>query len=340
MGRTRQQLQERQRAPQDHDHAHDHAPAGPGNAAAQEQLRQQQARNPAARTGGPQRLTPQQQFQQQYLEQKNRPLDQDRQDMARWRQLSADEVARMNPQDPTMAPQPGQHGYTTTINGQTYRYDRVANDPANPTLTADLMGGQAEQFFSRAFVTPRARTNPNDPNERQFNDVSILNANGTVGTQRQNEHGMVELPRSGFGYSTYNRNDVRLPNGQPQPDQWGTPEMVAKLINIGADYRTLLPNQTVEYGDIATDDNQSPLLDTGRTARHATHGQGNQVDLRYPSNMFQTNSLIRTSENWGVNNFYYDPGMQGDAFFGANSTATPERHHADHLHMGVGRGGR
>ncbi len=340
MARTRQPQQERRQAPHDHDHAHDHAqvPPGLGNAEAQARLRQQVPQAPNAR--GPQRLTPQQQFQQQYLQQKNRPLDADRQNMARWRELSADEIARMNPQDPTMQPQPGQHGYTTTVGGRTYRYDRVTEDPANPTLTSDLMGPQASQFFSRAFVTQRPRQDPNNPRERQFNDVTILNSDGTVGTQRQNEHGMVELPTSGFGYSTYNRNDVRLPNGQRQQDQWGTPEAVAGLINIANDYRTLLPNQTVEYGDLATQDNQSPLLDTGRTARHATHGQGDQVDLRYPSNMFQTNSLIRTSENWGVNNFYYDPGMQGDAFFSGTSRATPERHHADHLHMGWGRGGR
>lgn len=343
MARTRQPVQQR---PLEHDRQvpdHRHAPGELGNAARQELLRHppgQVGARPGQAPAPRARLTPAQRFQEEYLRQKNRPLDADRQELARWRELSAEEVSALGGQDPRQAPQPGERGYTTTVNGRTFRYDRVQEDPANPTLTADLMGGQAEQFFSRAFVTERPRQNPNDRNERVYQDVTVLGSDGRVNTLSQNDQGMVELPASGFGYSTYNRNDVRLPNGRAQQDQWGKPQAVAGLINLAADYRTLLPNRTVEYGDIATQDNQSPLLDTGRTARHATHGEGDQVDLRYPDTMFETNALIRSAENWGVNNFYYDPDMQGEAFFGQGSRATPERHHRDHLHMGWGRGGR
>lgn len=346
MARTRQPSHARE---QTHDHDHDHAPvvADVGNAARQEAVRQALG---SGGQGAAARLTPQQQFQQRYLREKNRPLDQNRQNIPRWRELSPEEAAVRQAVQGAMGalpligdnfqpPQAGERGYTTTVNGKTFLYDQVQEDPNNPTQTSDLMGPQASQFYSRAFTTPRPKKNPNDRNERQFTDVTVLNPNGTTSVLRQNEHGMVELPESGFGFGTYNRNDVRYPNGNRQPDQWGKPAVVANLMNIGADYRTMFPNQSVQYGDIATNDNKSPLLDTGRTSRHATHGEGDQVDLLYPGNMFQTNSLIRTAENWGANNFYYDPGMQGDAFFSPNTRATPESHHDDHLHMGWGRGG-
>jgi hypothetical protein len=295
----------------------------------------------AARPGAqPQRPTPEQLFNQQYDEQAARALDEDRRDLGRWRQLTAEEQLAAAGQDPETAVQAGQLGYTTRVNGQMYRYDQIQEDPNAPTLTSALMGPEASQFFSRAFVTDRPREDPNNADERAYQDVMVLNSDGTTSTISQNDHGMVELPESGFGYSTYNRNDVNLPSGEEQKDQWGTPSTVANLINIANDYRTLLPNQTIEYGDLATEDNQSPLLDTGRTRRHATHGQGDQVDLRYPDTMFNTNSYIRTAENWGANNFYYSPGMVNTAFFGDDSRAITEASHRDHLHLGFGRGGR
>lgn len=292
--------------------------------------------------------TPREQFQDQYLAEKNRPLEQARQNMPRWREMSQEEaLTRQMVQaglsalpligDMMTAPKPGERGYSTTVNGKSYLYDLVKEDPEHPTQTKDLMGPQSSQFFSRAFVTERPKKDPKDKKEKTYNDVTVLNSDGTTSTLAENDSGRVELPTSGFGYSTYNRDDVKLPNGKPQHDQWGTPKTVAGLINVANDYRTLLPNQTVEYGDIGTDDGKSPLLDTGSTSRHATHGGGTQADLRYPDTMFNTNSLIRTSENWGINNFYYSPDMQNTAFFGENSRATPERHHRDHLHMGFGR---
>ena len=336
----------RQRVPQQdiHDHDHDHAPQAPqvGNQEMIERMRQQQ-RAPQAPQRGPAqapRQTPQQQFQQQYTDRRNEALSEDRRNMPRWRQLTPEQIAALPQYADGQAPTAGQRGYTTSINGATYQYDVVPEDPQRATTNGDLMGPQASQFMSRAFVTDRPRQNPNNPQERQFQDVMSLNQDGTTSTLRQNEHGMVELPTSGFGFSTYNRNDVRLTNGQPQQDQWGTPQMIAAMMNIGHDYRMMNPNQNIEYGDIATNDNQSPLLDTGRTARHATHGAGTQTDLRYPDTAFQRNTLVRTSENWGMNNFYYNPDWQNSTFFSDSSRATPEGHHRDHLHMGIGRGGR
>jgi len=293
-------------------------------------------------TAAAKKLTPKQQFQQDYLTQKNRPLEEARQNMPRWREMSQDEVAAQQLMQTGLSalpfigdmfkpPSPGQRGYSTTVNGKSYIYDLVQEDPKKPTRTSDLMGPQSQQFFSRAFVTDREKKNPKD---KSYQDVTVLNSDGTVSVQKENDNGRVELPTSGFGYSTYNRNDVNLPNGQPQKDQWGTPQTIANLINVANDYRTLLPNHTIEYGDIGTDDGKSPLLETGGTARHATHGNGTQVDIRYPDTNFDTNAYIRTGENWGANRFYYSPDLQGSAFFGDNSNATPESHHRDHLHMG------
>ena len=102
---------------------------------------------------------------------------------------------------------------------------------------------------------------------------------------------------------------------------------------------TLQPGRTIQYGDIATDDSKSPLIDTGKTRRHASHGTGDQVDIRYPSATFDTNTFIRTGENWGANNFYYSPSLAGQAFFGGNTHSAHNEEHRNHLHMGFGPGG-
>ena len=103
---------------------------------------------------------------------------------------------------------------------------------------------------------------------------------------------------------------------------------------------TLQPGRTIQYGDIATDDSKSPLIDTGKTRRHASHGTGDQVDIRYPSTAFDTNTFIRSGESWGANNFYYSPALAGQAYFGANTHNASNEEHRNHLHMGFGLGGR
>ncbi len=292
-------------------------------------------------------LSPREKFQQQYDEKKNRQLTAEEQNRARWRELSPSEVLAMAGagvgQDPNaVTPNAGEMGYTTTVNGHTFRYDRVQEDPNKPTRISDLMGRPASQFNSRAFVTDRPKKDPADTKEHAYQDVTVLNADGTTSTLNQNDHGMVELPSSGFGFSTYNRNDVQIKDTeQRQKDQWGDPSSIANFINIANDYHTLRPDQTIEYGDVATDDNKSPLLyNNNPNVRHGSHGQGNQVDLRYPSDDFGTNALIRSAEDWGVNNFYYNPAKSGKYFFSDKSTNTPDADHDDHLHMGFGRGGR
>lgn len=295
--------------------------------------------------------TPREQFDAAYDDLRNRQLNEAEQRAARWRELSPAELAAMAPQDPQTAPKAGEPGYTTAVGGHTYRYDRVEEDPNSPTQAKELLGPEATQFHSRAFVTDRPKQDPSNAKERAHKDVTVLNSDGTTATLSQNNDGLVELPAAGFGYSTYNRNDVFLPGGkQRQLDQWGTPDSVAKIINIASDYGTLQPGQeddagalqpgrTIQYGDIATNDSKSPLIESGKSRRHATHGNGDQVDIRYPSTTFDTNSFIRIAESWGANNFYYSPALAGQAFFGDNTHSAYNEEHRNHLHMGFGLGG-
>lgn len=305
----------------------------------------------AHKAPAPKPPTARERFDHAYDDLRNRNLNEAEQNAARWHELSATELAAMAPADPKTAPKAGELGYTTAVNGHTYRYDQVKEDPNKATQAKDLLGPGSSQFHSRAFVTDRPKQDPNNPKEHAYHDVTVLNANGTTSTLAQNDSGQVELPTSGFGFSTYNRNDVFLPGGkQRQKDQWGTPDAVAKIINIANDYGTLQagqndaagtlqPGRTIQYGDIATDDSKSPLIDTGRTRRHASHGTGDQVDIRYPSTTFDTNTFIRTGESWGANNFYYSPSLAGQAFFGSNTHSASNEEHRNHLHMGFGLGG-
>lgn len=288
-------------------------------------------------------LGPRERFEYEYTEAIQRTLTPEQQKQARWRELSPIEVLASSGaalgRDPQLAPKPGEQGYTTSVNGRTFRYDEVKEDPAKPTRIADLMGPQAHQFQSRGFVTPRATDPAQGGAQKTYQDVTVLNADGTVSVLPQNEDGMVELPESGYGFGTHHRNDVILKNGA-QKDQWGTPEMIANLINIGHDVHTLDPSQTVTYGDIATDDNKSPVKDAADpNDRHKSHGQGNQVDLRYLNSDFANNALIRSAEQWGMNNFRYSPGKRGKYFFDENSTTGANEEHRNHLHMGMGPGG-
>ncbi len=313
------------------------------------------AQDGAHAAAAPKKLSAREQFDSAYEGLRSRQLNEAEQSAARWRELSAAELAAATPQDPKTAPKAGELGYTTSVGGHTYKYDRVAEDPSRPTQARELLGPEATQFHSRAFVTDRPKQDPANARERAYQDVTVLNSNGTASTLSQNDSGVVELPTQGFGFSTYNRNDVDLPGDrrhpQKQKDQWGTPDAVARIINIANDYGTLHPGQndaagtlqpgrTIQYGDLATDDNQSPLLESGQSRRHASHGTGDQVDIRYPSTTFDTNTFIRTGESWGANNFYYSPSLAGQAYFGSDTHSAANSEHRNHLHMGFGLGGR
>ena len=87
------------------------------------------------------------------------------------------------------------------------------------------------------------------------------------------------------------------------------------------------------------DDGQALQRDPFVEAVHATHGDGTQIDLRYPDTMFNTNSFIRSAEDWGVNHAYYSPGMRNTAFWNPNTDAATQADHRDHMHIGFGNGG-
>jgi hypothetical protein len=278
-----------------------------------------------------------------HTDQKDRAVDPT---VPRWRELSAAEIAA-RAQNPTPPVPAGQRGHTAVVNGKTYLYDVQAHDASKPTKSKDLMGGDASQFYSRAMVTSTPNSKAGQP---PVAGLSVLNADGTVGSQTANKDGMVELPSTGFGYETHNRNDVRS-GGKPQPDQWGTPDAVGRTMNIAADYRTMYPNSNLSIGDLSTDTGNSPLLETGRSARHGSHYSGSQADLSYvgaagPTNVAPTRgadldrqrSMVRVAENWGMNNFYAGTGLRDKLYVGPDTTVGYNAGHNDHLHMGRGTG--
>lgn len=299
------------------------------------------------------RLTARQQWEQQYTNQRNEPIDAT---IPRWRQLTEAERDAHLLTDPATRNTAGTNGYVHPLGDQYWKYDVHANDPADPTTRGDLMGGQADSFYSRAFVTQRQGQNGQPApqrNNRPINDVTVLNRDGTVSDLASNENGMVELPESGFGYRTHNRDDVTI-RGVPQGDQWGSPASVARNINIAADYRTLFPNSSYSIGDMSSPEGGSPLLyDNNQNARHATHFNGSQTDLQYidgtgstnrasteADDLFRQRSMVRIAENWGMDYFHASPTLQNQLFFSPGSDVHYNQGHADHLHMGAGRGTR
>jgi hypothetical protein len=290
--------------------------------------------------------TPEQQWRARYLQEQERVIDPT---VSRWKRLSTEEAAALQLVPAAERPAAGQSGYAATVNGVTWQYGAHAVDPQDPLRAKDMMGGNPEQVHSRAFVTRRG----GEGEDADAQDVTILNRDGTVSTQRSNAHGMAELPESGFGFTTHNRNDVRV-NGKRQPDQWGSPQSVARTMNIMADYRTMFPNSTLSIGDMSDDTGNSPLLYDNRSARHATHYSGSQVDMQYAhgegsraqrptsaDDLFRQRSFLRIAENWGMDYFHMAPGMNtSDMFLTEGADDHYNSGHSDHLHMGRGRGTR
>lgn len=314
------------------------APVGVDNSQVIAQL---QARGQVP-TPRPRPLTPAQVFDQRYLAQKDREIDPSER---RWKRLSEEQAARLAATPADQRPAAGTPGFSTSVNGATWQWDAHAEDPDRVLRARDLMGGQASQVFSRAFTTA-------NPDHADRTDVTVLNADGTVSVQAGNEHGMVELPESGHGFRTHNRDDVRVGRHQ-QPDQWGTAASIARTMNIMSDYATLFPGSSVSIGDLSTDEGDSPRLYDNRPQRHATHYDGSQVDLQYvdgagstnrasteDANLFRQRSFLRTAENWGMNNFHAAPSLEGQLFPAEGTTMHYNRGHADHLHMGSGSGTR
>lgn len=290
----------------------------------------------------PERLTPRAAFEQRYLAQRSQEVDPSEE---RWKRLSEEEIAALASVPEEERPGPGEAGYHTAIGEDTWQWDAHAQDPETPLRRGDLMGGDADQVFSRAFSTA-------NPDYEDRTDVTVLNADGTSSVLSANEHGMVELPESGFGFTTHNRDDVRV-NGQPQPDQWGSAASVTRTMNTMSDYRTMFPGSTLSIGDLSTDTGNSPRLYSNRATRHATHYDGTQVDLQYPhgtgstnwastedGDLFRHRSLVRTAEDWGFDNFHASRRLRNDLFETPEADMHHSRPHDNHLHMGQGNGRR
>lgn len=81
-----------------------------------------------------------------------------------------------------------------------------------------------------------------------------------------------ELPASGLGFRTYNRESYG--------DQFGTKETIERLIQIGEQWHAIEPNIDLQFGDISRlygGRFVNPL--TGKT-EHASHRDGRAVDMR------------------------------------------------------------
>lgn len=264
-----------------------------------------------------------------------------------WRKLSPEEaeeqrlleMADPNGISPLLTPGEGQDGHTVWMGDDCYVYDLPMQDDL---VDGDLLGPQATNFRSRAFAQ-------SDPEQ----GVMVLTPDGRQLHLPANEHGMVELPESGFGFNTYNRDDVKV-GGQPQPDQYGSPDLIARVMNIAADYTTAFPGDTLNVGDLSTDTGASPLLETGKERRHKSHHDGERVDLRYADgrgslgpvsanqkkavDVPRQQSMIDLASAWGMNRFNYGKSLSGKLSFPAKAQATPDAgiggEHHNHLHMG------
>ena len=334
-----------------------------GNAARQDQVRAAQT-NGAAGTQS-QRQTPLQQFNTAFDQQRGQAADPNQRRWAALTEAHGQEYAawleakKAEPNTPlpaglrglvTPGATQGQDGYVQRAGNRHYQYGLQGDEGDSARTRSDLIG-DSDQFYSRAFVESKTTKDAKTGKETTTPQVRVLKPDGTVGLMDANKDGMVELPASGFGFGTHNRNDVNLPNGRPQGDQWGRPESIARTMNTMADYATLFPGSSLSIGDLSDPAGSSPLLNTGSTTRHGSHYHGSQADLQYPSansssattptsgdDLFRMRSLMRLGEGRGFDNYYAGTGLNGKLFPGTDTSVGYNRDHNDHLHMGAGRG--
>ena len=98
-----------------------------------------------------------------------------------------------------------------------------------------------------------------------------------------NENGMVELPHT----DTYNLEGNYLPAGEyaingetvyniynyEGDDQWGSPQVIADLVNMAVSYKSATGG-LLNYGDLSTSKGET-------FAPHSSHSNGTQFDYRY-----------------------------------------------------------
>lgn len=79
----------------------------------------------------------------------------------------------------------------------------------------------------------------------------------------------VQLPASGVGYVTYNRE-------RDGGDQWGTRKTITTIQALGRSWDELYPNRPLEIGDISR-------RRGGRFEPHSSHQTGHDFDVRPPT---------------------------------------------------------
>ncbi|MCX6180622.1 MAG: hypothetical protein NT150_01665 [Bacteroidetes bacterium] len=179
--------------------------------------------------------------------------------------------------------------------------------------------------------------------------VIILNMDGTVTGLYANEYGMVEMPLSGNGFTTYNRNDEKYQfdmtitynghtknykKGEAITDGFGTPSNIAKLINLAADFSQFHQGTVLSIGDLSDEMGNSPLFFDYRKnvyRRHASHYNGTQADFRNLVKASDVQDLITVANNLGFNHIHMGTKYNGNI----KGVGLHFNHgHDDHLHIG------
>lgn len=171
-----------------------------------------------------------------------------------------------------------------------------------------------------------------------------------------NEYGMVELPADNPNimdgqytvddyvvYKYHKRND-ETPGGKKEQDQWGTPENVAKFINMAASFKEEY-DDLLSFGDLSTETGGSPRYWSTTYKKykpHASHFLGSQADIRYPkkgggqtnniiySDLERTQWVLDKAESIGMNIRIIGTSASKEL----NNYTKKLRDHNNHIHIG------
>ena len=178
---------------------------------------------------------------------------------------------------------------------------QIKRDLENNSLTGDgLRNRQTDrvimQRIDRAFAESvrlvEVEPQPQPPWTREGKPPRVLSGNEIP--EGGDASISVELPESGKGYVTYNRNDTpkwyeysldpAKPKERPRmPDQIGTRETIERIQALGREWYARHPDRPLQIGDMS-------LPGGVKTPQHATHRDGLVFDMR----------PLRKDDKWGT----------------------------------------
>jgi conjugal transfer mating pair stabilization protein TraG len=165
-----------------------------------------------------------------------------------------------------------------------------------------------------------------------------------------------ELPASGVGYETYNRNDTQKnynyslnpanPKQRPRmPDQIGTRNTIERIQTLAREWHAQHPDRSLQVGDIS-------LPGGVNTPDHGTHENGRNVDVRplrndgnsgdaarltynspaYDRELTKEFIKLTVAQNPGTTFYFNDPKIYNDPEFTGIVTSS-DRSYDNHLHI-------